>query len=68
MTEKILAAHERLPESWLVHGTTGYDFAALATGWLVCGEHEDAHDAALSAVHRCTSDVRGSSRTRASAW
>ena len=29
VTEKILAAHERLPETWLVHGTTGYDFAAL---------------------------------------
>jgi (1->4)-alpha-D-glucan 1-alpha-D-glucosylmutase len=40
VTEKILAAHERLPESWLVHGTTGYDFAALATTWLVCGDEE----------------------------
>ncbi len=25
--EKILAADEQLPESWPVHGTTGYDFA-----------------------------------------
>ena len=40
VTEKILAAHERLPESWLVHGTTGYDFAALASTWLVCGDEE----------------------------
>ena len=40
VTEKILAAHERLPESWLVHGTTGYDFAALSTTWLVCGDEE----------------------------
>jgi (1->4)-alpha-D-glucan 1-alpha-D-glucosylmutase len=40
VTEKILAAHERLPESWMVHGTTGYEFAALSTGWLVCGEEE----------------------------
>lgn len=40
LTEKILAAHERLPESWLVHGTTGYDFTALATTWLVCGDEE----------------------------
>lgn len=40
VTEKILAAHERLPESWLVHGTTGYEFAALATGWLVCSDEE----------------------------
>jgi len=40
VTEKILAAHERLPESWQVHGTTGYDYAALATTWLVCGDEE----------------------------
>ena len=40
VTEKILAAHERLPETWLVHGTTGYDFAALSTTWLVCGDEE----------------------------
>jgi (1->4)-alpha-D-glucan 1-alpha-D-glucosylmutase len=40
VTEKILAAHERLPESWQVHGTTGYEFAALATSWLVCHDEE----------------------------
>lgn len=40
VTEKILAAHERLPESWLVHGTTGYDYAALQTTWLVNGDDE----------------------------
>jgi (1->4)-alpha-D-glucan 1-alpha-D-glucosylmutase len=40
VTEKILADHERLPETWKVHGTTGYEFAALSTGWLVCGENE----------------------------
>ncbi|WP_129776776.1 malto-oligosyltrehalose synthase [Peristeroidobacter soli] len=40
VTEKILAAHERLPESWLVHGTTGYDYAALQTTWLVSGDEE----------------------------
>jgi len=42
VTEKILAIHERLPEAWPVHGTTGYDFTALANGWLVNAEHEDA--------------------------
>jgi (1->4)-alpha-D-glucan 1-alpha-D-glucosylmutase len=42
VTEKILAAHERLPESWLVHGTTGYDYAALQTTWLVCGDEESS--------------------------
>ncbi len=40
VTEKILAAHERLPESWLVHGTTGYDFTTLIASWLVCGDEE----------------------------
>jgi (1->4)-alpha-D-glucan 1-alpha-D-glucosylmutase len=42
VTEKILAAHERLPESWLVHGTTGYDYAALQTTWLVNGDEESS--------------------------
>jgi (1->4)-alpha-D-glucan 1-alpha-D-glucosylmutase len=40
VTEKILASHERLPESWRVDGTTGYEFGALATAWLVDGENE----------------------------
>ena len=35
MVEKILAAHEHLPESWPVHGTTGYDFAATCSGLFV---------------------------------
>lgn len=42
VTEKILAQHERLPESWPVQGTTGYEFAALATGWLVDSSSERA--------------------------
>jgi (1->4)-alpha-D-glucan 1-alpha-D-glucosylmutase len=40
VVEKILAPYERLPETWPVQGTTGYEFAALTTGWLVCNEHE----------------------------
>jgi (1->4)-alpha-D-glucan 1-alpha-D-glucosylmutase len=28
VVEKILAFHEHLPESWPIHGTTGYDFSA----------------------------------------
>jgi len=40
VTEKILAAHERLPESWRVHGTTGYEFAAAATAWLAAADEE----------------------------
>ena len=35
VAEKILASHERLPEDWLVHGTTGYDFANLVNGLFV---------------------------------
>jgi (1->4)-alpha-D-glucan 1-alpha-D-glucosylmutase len=40
VVEKILAAYERLPETWPIHGTTGYEFAALTTSWLVCNEYE----------------------------
>ena len=35
VVEKILAAHEHLPDSWAVNGTTGYDFAAACTGLFV---------------------------------
>jgi len=42
VTEKILAAHESLPESWAVQGTTGYEFGALATAWLVNADSERA--------------------------
>ena len=42
VAEKILAVHERLPENWRVHGTTGYDFANLVNGLMVYepAEHE----------------------------
>jgi (1->4)-alpha-D-glucan 1-alpha-D-glucosylmutase len=33
--EKILAAHESLPSEWLIHGTTGYEYAARVNGLLV---------------------------------
>ncbi len=33
--EKILAEHERLPDDWPVHGTTGYRFANLVSGLFV---------------------------------
>lgn len=33
--EKITASHERLPESWPVHGTTGYRFASVLNGVFV---------------------------------
>lgn len=41
VVEKILASHEYLPESWPVHGTTGYDFAASATGLFVDAAAEE---------------------------
>jgi (1->4)-alpha-D-glucan 1-alpha-D-glucosylmutase len=31
VVEKILAFHEHLPESWPIHGTTGYDFSAACS-------------------------------------
>jgi (1->4)-alpha-D-glucan 1-alpha-D-glucosylmutase len=35
LVEKILASHERLRQTWAVHGTTGYDFANLVNGLFV---------------------------------
>ena len=35
VVEKILALHEHLPEAWAIHGTTGYDFAAVCDGIFV---------------------------------
>jgi (1->4)-alpha-D-glucan 1-alpha-D-glucosylmutase len=44
VVEKILASHERLPEWWPVHGTTGYEFVNLVNGWLVHGDSEARFD------------------------
>jgi (1->4)-alpha-D-glucan 1-alpha-D-glucosylmutase len=41
VVEKILASHEHLPESWPIHGTTGYDFAAVCSGLFVDGSAAD---------------------------
>lgn len=35
VVEKILAAHEAIPQDWPVEGTTGYDFCAQVTSLLV---------------------------------
>ena len=35
IVEKILEAHESLPERWPVHGTTGYDFVGVLNGIFV---------------------------------
>jgi len=37
VVEKILAAHEHLPEHWPISGTTGYDFMNLCNGLFVDG-------------------------------
>ncbi|HEX8989210.1 MAG TPA: malto-oligosyltrehalose synthase [Rhodocyclaceae bacterium] len=44
VAEKILAAHEHLPQDWPVHGTTGYDFANLVNGLFVDAANEDHFD------------------------
>jgi (1->4)-alpha-D-glucan 1-alpha-D-glucosylmutase len=36
-TEKIIAEHERLPEDWPVHGTTGYRYLNVVNGLFVDG-------------------------------
>ena len=38
--EKILEAHEKLPDSWPVHGTTGYDFTNQVNGIFVAPRME----------------------------
>jgi len=35
VVEKILAASEQLPDDWMVHGTSGYDFSCLLNGLFV---------------------------------
>ncbi|MBS0425794.1 MAG: malto-oligosyltrehalose synthase, partial [Proteobacteria bacterium] len=35
VAEKIAAGHEDVPESWAIHGTTGYRFANVANGVLI---------------------------------
>jgi (1->4)-alpha-D-glucan 1-alpha-D-glucosylmutase len=42
ITEKIIAPHERMPAQWQVSGTTGYEFGALTTAWLVNSSSETA--------------------------
>ncbi len=42
VVEKILAPFERLPESWPVHGTTGYEFANACLGLLLDGDRAEA--------------------------
>ncbi|OGW60094.1 MAG: 4-alpha-glucanotransferase [Nitrospirae bacterium RBG_16_64_22] len=47
VVEKILAAHEYLPEHWPVHGPTGYGFANSANGLFV----DQAAEAAMDGIY-----------------
>jgi (1->4)-alpha-D-glucan 1-alpha-D-glucosylmutase len=42
VVEKILGSREVLVDSWLVHGTSGYDFLNQVSGLFVDGNHLDA--------------------------
>jgi (1->4)-alpha-D-glucan 1-alpha-D-glucosylmutase len=44
VVEKILEAHEKMPASWQVAGTTGYEFLACANGLFVDGDNRQAFD------------------------
>ena len=44
VVEKILGADEQLPHDWPVHGTTGYEFAAVVNNLFVDRRHERALD------------------------
>ena len=48
VAEKILEPGEALPESWPVHGTTGYDFLAQLGGTLV----DDGFETEMTAIYR----------------
>ncbi len=47
--EKIVAGHERLPECWPIHGTTGYRFANLVNGLFVDAAGESRLDRSYAA-------------------
>jgi (1->4)-alpha-D-glucan 1-alpha-D-glucosylmutase len=49
LAEKILARGERLPATWAIHGTTGYEFLNLVTGLFVDLGNEKAMTAAYTA-------------------
>ncbi len=52
VVEKILAAHEHLPEDWPVHGTTGYDFSFAVNGLFVYSPGERDFDRAYTGFVR----------------
>lgn len=56
LVEKIQAEHEQLPESWPVHGDTGYRFGNLVNGLFVEGRNEEAMLAAYHAFTGASTD------------
>jgi (1->4)-alpha-D-glucan 1-alpha-D-glucosylmutase len=56
VVEKILAEHESLPESWPVHGDTGYRFGSLVNGVFVDTGNENAMLAGYQAFTGETTD------------
>ncbi len=61
VVEKILEGDERLPADWPVHGTTGYDYAALVDALLVDptgeGPLNDAYEAFAGPVRPLADEV-----------
>jgi len=55
LVEKILGAFEKLPASWPVDGTTGYEFAASAVGVTI---DRDAEEAMTELYREFTDDTR----------
>jgi len=52
VVEKILGADEELPREWPVHGTTGYEFAAVVNNLFVDARNERALDDLYTRVIR----------------
>ncbi|MGE5792443.1 MAG: malto-oligosyltrehalose synthase, partial [Bacteroidota bacterium] len=52
VAEKIIAPHEQLPETWPVHGTTGYRFANVVNGLFVDADARSRVDRAWRAFVR----------------
>ncbi len=48
VAEKVLGESEKLPPSWPIHGTTGYDFSRSATGLFV----DPGSEAAMTRIYR----------------
>lgn len=54
VAEKILAAYEKLPQEWPLHGTTGYDFANQVNGLFI----QSATQRELEQIYRRFSGMR----------